>query len=153
MKSSALPPIVAGFVALVMSVNRRLSALLLELSTSYLSPETFTRVTLAGRFLVFVLVYALLFGLAYWVGNRTDDSRLGERTAVATGVLGTIGYLAGTGIVLQWLDFERRTLAFAAAVEVGSGIAVGIQLAVVTFAGVALARRGSARPVAGPSDD
>ncbi|AEH38156.1 hypothetical protein [Halopiger xanaduensis] len=139
MNSSALPPIVAGVVGAIVSVTRRLAALLLELSSTGPSTEVITRTTLGGRALVFALTYGALFGLAYRAGTRTDP-RADGRLTVVTGVVAAIGYLVGSAIVFRVLS-TRRHPALAGLLELGSGVAVGVQLAVVTFAGLALARR------------
>ncbi|WP_231554282.1 hypothetical protein [Halobellus rufus] len=92
-----------------------------------------------GRFASFVLVYGLLFGVAFWAGRRSDSNE-GTALAVASGVVAAVAYLLGSGGISLLIDGEQGPL-LSAVLVLGSSISVGAQLAVVTFAGIALADR------------
>lgn len=140
MNSPVVLPLVAGFVAIAISVSRRLTVILLESSMEVPPPRTLSLYTLGGRFASFVLVYGLVLGLAYWVGRRRDGSSDDGTLALSTGVVAALAHLVGAGAILASLE-PGQDLAIAALATVGSSVAVGTQLAVVAFAGVALARR------------
>ena len=139
MNWSPIPPTVAAVVAVAIAVNRRLAPILLETSIGVPSPRTLAAVTFGGRFVAFALVYGLLLGAAVAVGRRRGPSGGDRKTVLATGVVGTVAYLVATGAILLVIG-SPQGLVTAVAGLVGS-VGVGIHLAVVAFAGLALAER------------
>ena len=138
MNWSPIPPAVAAVVAVAMAVNRRLAPILLETSIGVPSPRALAAYTFGGRFVAFALVYGLLFVVAVAVGRRRSTE--GDSAAVlATGVVAAVAYLGASAALLFVLD-PRPALVNAVA-GVGSAVGVGVQLAVVAFAGFALAER------------
>jgi len=138
MNLSAVPPLVAAGVALALSVLRRLPPLLVS---SPIETPPVRRIGLyvaAGQFVSFLLVYGLLLGVSFGVGRRRDDPRSDGRIALAAGLAAAVVTLVGTGVVL--LIAEPRRSAVVVLQALGSTLAVGAQLAVVVFAGLALAR-------------
>lgn len=147
---SPIPPVVAAVVAVVVAVTRRLPPLLVGTSIAAPSPERIALYALAGRFVSFVLIYGLLFGVAVAVGRRgstggdgtTDGSETTDGdgvTALATGVVGAVAYLVASAALLLVLDpIPPLTNAIAG---FGSSVGIGVRLAVVAFAGLALADR------------
>lgn len=140
MNPYAVPPVVAGIVAVAISIARRLPAILLEANVD-VTPRTLSLFVAGGRFVAFALVYGLLFGLAYWAGVRRDDGGADGELSLATGAIAAVGYLAGTGLVFLVVGAGEQDWYVTALVTAGSGVGVGVQLAVVAFAGVSLARR------------
>ena len=136
---SPIPPLVAAVVAVAMAVSRRLVPILLETSIGVPSPRALAALTFGGGFVSFVLVYGALLGAAFAVGRRRA-STAGERvTVLVTGVAGALAYVAASGVILLVGDSPRSLVA--AVGGLGGGLAVGVQLAVVVFAGLALAER------------
>jgi glutamate dehydrogenase/leucine dehydrogenase len=120
-------------------VNRRLPPLLLEASIGVPSPRALAAYTLGGRFVAFALVYGVLFGVAFAVGRRRESTDGESVTVLATGVAGALAALVATGATLLVVD-SRQGLVTALA-GLGGSAAIGVQLAVVAFAGLALAER------------
>ncbi|QAU12104.1 hypothetical protein EKH57_04740 [Halorubrum sp. BOL3-1] len=148
MRTAALPPVVAAVVALAVSGIRRLSALLLESSVSLRPAERLTTYVMSGRFAGFLLIYGLLFGVAFAAGRRDSDVSA-TSTALATGASATVAFLVGSAAVLSYLSADRSvvvTVVFA----LGAALGVGVQLTVVAYAGVALGgeRRDESNPAA-----
>jgi hypothetical protein len=142
MNWSPIPPAVAAVAAVAVAVNRRLVPVLLESNVGVPSPRALAAYAFGGRFVAFALVYGLLLGVAFAVGRRESAGAHGA-TAVATGVAGAVGYTIATGILLLLVDMEQGLAVSVAGLVAGVG--VGVQFAVVAFAGLALAeRRGSA---------
>lgn len=139
MNWSPIPPAVAAVVAVAMAVNRRLAPILLETSIGIPSPRTLAAVTFGGRFVGFVLVYGLLFGAAFAVGRRRGSTDGDGMTVLATGVAGTVAYVLATGAILLGIDSRQGLVNTVAGL--GGSVGVGIHLAVVAFAGLALAER------------
>lgn len=140
MNPSVIPPVAAGIVAFALSIVRRLPTILLETEVSA-TPRSLALFVGGGRFVAFVLVYGLLLGLAYLAGTRRDDPSADVELSLATGAVAALSYLVGTGLVLLVAGVGQQDRLFAALVTAGSGVGVGANLAVVTFAGLALARR------------
>ena len=115
--------------------------LLLELDVA-LAPPANTRYALAARFASFLLVYGVLLGVAYWAGTRdgADDGRHSVVAAV-TFVVAAGAALLGSVAVLQVLGWGSQGLFVAFAGTVGRSASVGVQLGVVTFAGLAAGSR------------
>ncbi|ELZ46747.1 hypothetical protein C464_10238 [Halorubrum coriense DSM 10284] len=144
MRTAALPPAVAAVVALAVSGIRRLTPILLESSVSLPPAETFP-VYLAGtRFAAFLLIYGLLFGVALRSGLRDADVSA-TSTALATGASATGAFLVGSAAVLWFLGPSRGLLA-TAAFALGASLGIGVQFAVVAYAGVALGDSRRRRP-------
>lgn len=137
---TVVPPVVAGVVAVALTVQRYLTALLVELQVD-VSARALTRLTLGGRFVAFVLVYALLFGVAYWAGTRRSDTDSDAVLAGATFAVAAVCALVATAAVVGTLGFEARGPVFAAVTVLATSTATGVELAVVAFAGVAVGRR------------
>ncbi|WP_128904012.1 hypothetical protein [Halorubrum amylolyticum] len=140
MNWSPVPPAVAAVVAVAISVTRRIPPIILESSIGLSGPGAISLYTLGGRFVAFALVYGLLLGVAYRVGRRGDDALDVGGTTLATGAVGGIAYLVGTGAVLLWIGPDQGVIVALGAL--GSAVAVGVELAVVAFAGLALGRSG-----------
>ncbi|MFO8116266.1 MAG: hypothetical protein R6U01_13075 [Halorubrum sp.] len=139
MNWSPIPPAVAAVVAVVVSVTRRLPPLLVGTSIPAPPAERVALYTLGGRFVSFVLVYGLLFGVAVAVGRRRGSTDGDGATVLATGLVAAVAYLVASAALLLVLD-TGAVLANAVA-GLGSGVGLGVQLAVVAFAGLALAER------------
>ena len=139
MNWSPIPPAVAAVVAVAMAVNRRLAPILLETSIGVPSPRVLAAYTFGGRFVTFALVYGLLFGVAVAVGRRRRSTEGDSATVLATGVVAAVAYLGASAALLFVLD--PRPILVNAVAGVGSAVGVGVQLAVVAFAGFALAER------------
>ncbi|WP_226022371.1 hypothetical protein [Halomicrobium salinisoli] len=131
---------VAGLVALATSVARRVPPLVLEFAPDAASPQVVSLSTLGGRFVAFALAYGLLFGVAYRAGRRSGDPNGDVRAAAVAGAVAAFAFVVGSAAVLFALDARQDPLV-GVATTVGSGAAVGVQLAVVAFAGIALGRR------------
>jgi len=148
MRTAALPPVVAAVVALAVSGVRRLPAILLESSVSIRPAERLTTYVMGGRFAAFVLLYGLLFGVALAAGTRDPDVSAAS-TALATGASATVAFLVGSAAVLSYLSPTRGAVV-TAVFALGTALGVGVQFAVVAYAGVSLgeARRDESRPAA-----
>ncbi|ELZ39687.1 hypothetical protein [Halorubrum tebenquichense] len=148
MRTAALPPTVAAVVALAVSGVRRLSAILIESSVSIRPAERLTTYVMSGRFAAFVLIYGLLFGVALAAGVRDPDVSAAS-TALATGASATVAFLVGSAAVLSYLSPTRGAVV-TAVFALGAALGVGIQFAVVAYAGVSLgdARRDESRSAA-----
>lgn len=141
MNGSVLPPAVAGVVATVIAVTRRLPTILLQSSGTAPTPRSLSTYIIGGRTASFVLVYGLVLGVGFAVG-RSRDGREGDGTVVlATGLIAALAYVVATAAILLVLE-PRQDPIMGVLTTVGSGVGVGTQLAVVTFAGMALADRG-----------
>jgi hypothetical protein len=136
---SPIPPAVAVVVAVAMALTRRLVPLLLETSIGVPSPRALAAFTFGGGFVAFALVYGVLFGVAFTVGRRRESTAGEGMTVLATGVAGALAYLAASGATFLVVDSPRGVVA--AVGGLGGSVGVGVQLAVVTFAGLALAER------------
>ena len=136
MRTAALPPVVAALVALAVSGIRRLSPILLRSPVSLPSAETLSTYLFSARFTAFLLVYGLLFGAALLAGLRDTDASAAA-TALATGASATAAFLLGSAAVLWYLGPERGPIA-TAVFALGASLGVGVQFAVVAYAGVAL---------------
>lgn len=136
MRTAALPPIVAAVVALVVSGIRRLSPIILQSSLTLPPAERLSVYLLSARFAAFVLIYGLLFGVALAAGLRDADVSA-TSTALATGASATVAFLLGSAAVLSYLGPDRGAIA-TAVFALGASLGVGIQFAVVAYAGVAL---------------
>ena len=138
MNAAALLPAIAAVVALASSVLRRLPPLLVSTSAGPSSPQAIAWYAAGGRFLLFVLLYGFLFGVAFGVGRRRADPQGDGRIALLSGLAAVVAALVGTGIVLSVLDPRQGVVVFVQAF--GSALAAGVQFAVIAFAGLALAR-------------
>lgn len=139
MRTAALPPIVAAVVALAVSGIRRLSPILLRSPVSLPSAETLSVYLMSARFTAFLLVYGLLFGAALLAGLRDADASA-TSTALATGASASVAFLLGSAAVLWYLGPDRGPIA-TAVFALGASLGVGVQFAVVAYAGVALGER------------
>ncbi|ELZ40916.1 hypothetical protein C471_07030 [Halorubrum saccharovorum DSM 1137] len=138
MNWSPIPPAVAAAVAVAVSVTRRVPAVVMESPIGIPEPRALTLYILGGRFATFALVYGLLLGAAYWVGRGGGDALDLGATTLAAGAVGGLAYLVGSGAVLLWTGPDQVVIV--ALGTVGSAVAVGVELAVVAFAGLALGR-------------
>ncbi|MUW14512.1 hypothetical protein GJ633_07370 [Halorubrum sp. CBA1125] len=138
MNWSPVPPAVAAVAAAAISVARRIAPLILESSIDIPGPGALSLYALGGRAVSFVLVYGLLLGVAYRVGRRGGDALDVGATTLATGAVGGLVYLVGSGAVLLWTGPNQDVIVALGAL--GSAVGVGVQLAVVAFAGLALGR-------------
>ena len=136
MRTAALPPIVAGVVALAVSGIRRLTPILLQSSVSLPAGERLRVYLMSAQFAGFVLVYGLLFGVALASGVRDADVSAAS-TALATAASATVAFLVGSAAVFSYLGPEQ-SLVVTAVLALGASLGVGIQFAVVAYAGVAL---------------
>lgn len=136
MRTAALPPVVAAVVALAVSGIRRLSPIILQSPVSLPSAETLSMYLVSAQFTGFVLVYGLLFGVALASGVRDADVSA-TSTALATGASATVAFLIGSAAVLSYLGPDRGPVV-TAVFALGASLGVGIQFAVVAYAGVAL---------------
>lgn len=139
MRTTALPPIVAAIVALAVSGIRRLSPILLESSVSLPSAEALSTYLVSAQFAAFLLVYGLLFGVALLAGLGNADVSA-ALTALATGASATVSFLLGLAAVLWYLSPDRGPVV-TAVFALGASFGVGIQFAVVAYAGVTLGER------------
>jgi hypothetical protein len=139
MNWSPIPPAVAAVVAVVVAVTRRLPPLFVGTSLPTPPAERLALYTLGGRFVSFVLIYGLLFGVAVTVGRRRGSTDGDGATVLATGLVAAVAYLVASAALLLVIS-SGRPLTNAVA-GLGSGVGVGVQLAVVAFAGLALAER------------
>jgi len=147
MRTAALPPAVAAVVALAVSGIRRLAPILLESPVSLPSGETLSVYLASSRFAAFLLIYGLLFGVALRSGLRDADVSA-TSTALATGASATGAFLVGSAAVLWFLGPGRGPIV-TAAFALGASLGIGVQFAVVAYAGVALGdgrRRGPEPP-------
>ncbi|SFH79447.1 hypothetical protein SAMN04488066_1363 [Halorubrum aquaticum] len=142
MSRALLPAAVAAVAAGTTSVTRRIAPILLESSIDLPSTSALSLYIAGGRFVSFALVYGLLLGVAYGIGRAGNGSRGDGSIALATGVIAAVTYLVVTAGTLHWLGPQQG--AITAVMAVGSSVGVGVQLAVVAFAGLALGR--SRRP-------
>ncbi|MGQ3329825.1 hypothetical protein [Halorubrum sp. FL23] len=138
MNWSPLPPAVAAVVAVAVGVVRRIPPIVVESPIEIPGPGALSLYTLGGRAAAFVLVYGLLLGVAYRVGRRDGDAIDAGATTLATAAIGGIAYLVASGAVVLWLGPNQRWIA--AVGTLGSAAAVGVELAIVAFAGLALGR-------------
>jgi len=138
MNTAALLPAVAAVVALASSVLRRLPPLLVSSSIGPSSPQAIAWYAAGGRLLLFLLAYGLLFGVAFGVGRRRADTQGDSRLALASGLAAAVAALVGTGVVLSVLDPRQGIVVFVQGF--GSALSVGVQFAVIAFAGLASAR-------------
>ncbi|QHS15805.1 hypothetical protein [Halopenitus persicus] len=147
----ALLPIVAGIAAVVIGVTRRLSLLLIELDGATLAPRLLALTTLGGRFVSFLAVYGLVLGTAYLVGRRDeprrDETRKDEigttlRTnhVLPAGGVAALAHLLTAGAILLVVELAQSWIV-TVAVLVGSSVGVGVQIAIVAVAGLALGAR------------
>ncbi|RLM75741.1 hypothetical protein [Halorubrum sp. Atlit-26R] len=139
MRTAALPPIVAAVVAFAVSGIRRLSPILLESSVSLPSAETLSTYLVSAQFTAFLLVYGLLFGAALLAGMGDADVSA-TSTALATGASATGSFLLGSVAVLWYLSPDRGPVV-TAVFALGASLGVGVQFAVVAYAGVSLGER------------
>ncbi|EMA57130.1 hypothetical protein [Halorubrum lipolyticum] len=140
MNWSPIPPAVAAVAAAAISVAHRIAPIVLESAIDIPGPGALTLYALGGRTVSFALVYGLLLGAAYLVGRRGGDTIDAGATTLATGVVGAVVYLVGSAAVLLWTGPEQDWVV--AAGTLGSAVGVGVELAVVAFAGLALGRWG-----------
>ncbi|OVE85020.1 hypothetical protein [Natronolimnobius baerhuensis] len=134
-------PAVGAIVALIAAVNGRVINVFMEFSSSMpTDTTTITQVTLGGRFVTFVFVYGVLFGFAYVVGTRFEDVDI-EPLVLLTGAVAALASLVGTVFLDWWADVDYTNLWHVTLSIVGGSVGTGIQLAVVAFAGIALAQR------------
>ncbi|WP_123623840.1 hypothetical protein [Halorubrum sp. CSM-61] len=138
MNWSPVPPAVAAVVAAAISVTRRVPTVVMESSIGVPGPRALSLYTLGGRFAAFVLVYGLLLGVAYRAGRHGGDAVDARATTLATGAIGGLAYLVGTTAVLLWAGPSHEAISAVGAL--GAAVAVGVQFAVVAFAGLALGR-------------
>jgi len=91
-------------------------------------------------------VVAAVVALA--VGMRDSDISAAS-TALATGASATVAFLVGSAAVLSYLSADRGVVV-TAVFALGTALGVGVQFAVVTYAGVALGegRRDESEPAA-----
>jgi len=148
MRTAALPPVVAAIVALAVSGIRRFSALLVESPLSLPPSERFTMYIMSAQFVGFVLIYGLVFGVALGAGQRDADVSA-TSTALATGASATVAFLVGSAAVLWYLTPSSGAVV-TAVFALGASLGVGIQFAIVAYAGVSLgeARRDEPNPMA-----
>ncbi|GAA0535776.1 hypothetical protein ABNG02_13460 [Halorubrum ejinorense] len=148
MRTAALPPIVAAVVALAVSGIRRFSALLLQSPVSLPPSERFTMYLMSAQFVAFVLIYGLVFGVALGSGLRDADVSP-TSTALATGASATVAFLVGSAAVLWYLAPSSGAV-LTAVFSLGASLGVGIQFAVVAYAGVSIGegRRDEPNPMA-----
>ena len=139
MNWSPIPAAVAAVVAVAVAVTRRIPPLLVGTSIPTPAAERIALYVLAGRFVSFVLIYGLLFGVAVAVGSRRESTDGDGATVLATGVVAAVAYLGASAALLLVLG-PGQVLVNAVG-GVGSSAGVGVQLAVVAFAGLALADR------------
>lgn len=139
MNWSPIPPAVAAVVAVAIAVLRRLPPLLVRSSIPTPGAERVALYAIGGRFVSFALVYGLLFGVAVAVGRHGASTDGDGATALATGLVAAVASLVASAALLLVLD-PGQPLVNAVA-GVGSSVGVGVQLAVVVFAGLALADR------------
>lgn len=130
----------AGLVALATSVARHATSVVLQFAPDAVTAQTASLYLLGGRLVVFALTYGLLFGVAHRAGRHSGDPDGDVRTAAAVGVAAALVYVVASAALFLSLDVQQGPLTVAAW-TVGSGVATGVQLAVVAFAGIALARR------------
>ncbi|SMO56977.1 hypothetical protein [Halorubrum cibi] len=136
MNRALLPAVAAAVAAGTTSVTRRIAPILLESPIDLPATSVLSLYVAGGRFVSFALAYGLLLGVAYRVGRTGDGSPDGGSVALATGLVAAVAYLVATAGTLLWLGPQQG--AVTAVLAVGSSVGVGVQLAVVAFAGVAL---------------
>ncbi|MFC5278304.1 hypothetical protein ACFPM1_05955 [Halorubrum rubrum] len=142
MSRALLPAAVAAVAAGTTAVTRRIAPILLESPVDLPATRVLSVYIAGGRFVSFALVYGLLLGVTYRLGRTGDDSPDGGTVALATGLVAAVAYLVVTAGTLLWLGPQQG--AITALLAVGSSVGVGVKLAVVAFAGLALGR--SRRP-------
>ena len=133
---SPLPPATAAAVALAISLTRSVTTVAVGTPIDVPGQGALTLYRLGGRAVGFVLVYGLLLGVAYRVGRRGDALDVGP-TALATGLVGGVSFLLGTGAVLAWIGPQNVIVVVG---TVGTAVGVGVELAVVALAGLSLGR-------------
>lgn len=138
MNLSAVPPAVAGAVALALGPIRRTAPLLVSSSVDVPSTRTISLSVVGAQLVSFLLVYGLLFGVAFGVGRKRADPRSDGQIALAAGGAAAVGSVVGTAAVLAVLEPQQGAIAIVQAF--GSAVGVGVHLGVVVFAGLALAR-------------
>lgn len=141
LKPYALPAAVAAIVGAVVSLTRRFSALVVELFGTAPTVELLSWYAVGARAVAFVLVYGLLLGSTYWVAVRAPHPNGDSIAGLATGVPGGLGYAIATLATVLFAGVSYPGWAFLLATTLGSGVAVGVELGVVGFAGAAIARR------------
>jgi len=135
MNAALAPPLVAAAAAAAATLQRFVVPLFLEFDVSVPAPAT-TRYALAARFAAFLLVYGALLGVAYWAGGRADGDTRPAAVAAAAFAVGTAVALATTGAVLLTLGPGNQGWLVRAATVVGQSAGTGVELGVVTFAGL-----------------
>ncbi|MFC7323586.1 hypothetical protein ACFQMF_03210 [Halorubrum rutilum] len=125
-------------MAVAVAVTHRLPPLIVGSSIPNPSPESVALYAVGGRFVSFVLIYGLLLGVTVAVGRRGSTEGDGA-TVLATGVVAAVAYLGASAALLFVLD--PRPVLVNAVAGVGSAVGVGVRLAVVAFAGLALSER------------
>ncbi|SEW00392.1 hypothetical protein [Halobacterium jilantaiense] len=134
------PVLVAAVAAAVSTFQRFLVALLIEFDVSVSAPAS-TRYTLASRFVAFLFVYGALLGVAYWAGDRADGDTRFSLVSAGVFAVGTATAMVITGAVLFTLGVENQDLFSMVAGLVGQSAGTGVELGVVTFAGLAAGSR------------
>lgn len=136
-----------GFLTLLLSVTRHALAvanhLQLVRGASIQEMALFARLSGFGSF---VLLFVLPFVVGYAVGGRIDFEREYGSLVVAISLGGGLGYFLGTAIIVPATSVTPG-LTLTLALLLGGAIAVAIEVAIVCFAGGALAHL---RRVAGP---
>ncbi|WP_280536364.1 hypothetical protein [Halopenitus sp. POP-27] len=141
MTTPALLPIVAAIAAIVVAVARRLSILLIELSGSVPSPVTISAATVGGRAVAFLAVYGLVLATAYLVARGTpDEPALRTDRILAAGSAAALAHLLVAVGLLALIELSQPWIVTGATV-VGTSVAAGVRIAVVTVAGLALGAR------------
>lgn len=140
-KPFVLPIAVAFLIGIVVSLTRRFAVLVVELPVSTPPTELLSWYGFGMRGVAFILVYGTLFGLAYWIDSRTDHPNGDAVVALGSGIAGLLGFCLATTATIVLTDIGYPGITYAVVATVGSGIGTGVELAVVTFAGAALARR------------
>lgn len=133
--------ILSAAIGAIVSITRRFTVLLMELPMANPDIQLLSWYTLGIRGVAFLLVYGLLFGVAYQIAGEPSHPDGSLKGPPLAGVAGAGGFAIATlGLVIA-TDIDFQGWLFTGLATIGPGFAVGVQFSVVVFAGMALSRR------------
>lgn len=135
-----LPVALAGVLGLVTTVVRSIVPLTLNLNLiDVSSPTVFTLLQQVSGLVNFLLVYGLLFGVAYWAGTAVRGRQDHLAIAALSGVLaGIVIFLTTVVLTLAGMLSGPGDLVTTVLLAVGPPVGTGVKFAVVVLAGTAL---------------
>lgn len=140
--------LVMGALSLLLSVSRHAVAIAAHLEvTRGVSMQEMAFLSRVFGLVSFVLLFVLPFAAGYLLDTQIEFRREYPSLAAAYGLGGGLGYLVGMAVIVPTATVAPGLLATAFLV-LAAAIAVGVEIAIVGFAGGALAHlRSPNRPV------